>query len=185
MRKVKYFRFCVNHVKAYNKSYNYFDGMADDDIGAWIKASQKLAIARPGNWVTARGRKTNARAPPRPLRVNTARSGNRNDGDVNDPHSIFEEAVGTKRAATSRRRVGNAERKALDTLGLDPGVTADEIKAQYKLLVKRFHPDANGGSRETEDRLRDIITAYNVSRAMRVCAELQQSCPLLGLHYSD
>ena len=36
----EYFRFCVNHVKAYNKSYNYFDGMADNDIGAWIKASQ-------------------------------------------------------------------------------------------------------------------------------------------------
>ena len=36
----QYFRFCVNHVKAYNKSYNYFDGMADNDIGAWIKASQ-------------------------------------------------------------------------------------------------------------------------------------------------
>ncbi len=164
----EYFRFCVNHVKTYNKSYNYFDGMADNDIGAWIKASQtghrptwKLGDSSWAENKRARATKTAS--------GKSGRSGYRHDSDVNDPHSIFEEAVGTKRAAGSRRRVGNAERKALNTLGLDPGVTADEIKAQYKLLVKRFHPDANGGSRETEDRLRDIITAYNYLRDAGVC----------------
>jgi hypothetical protein len=35
----QYFQFCMDHVRAYNKSYNYFDGMADNDIGDWIKAA--------------------------------------------------------------------------------------------------------------------------------------------------
>ena len=67
------------------------------------------------------------------------------------------------------RPVRNAEAKALDTLGLEPGASPDEIKAQYKTLVKRFHPDANGGSRATEDRFREIVQAYDYLRSAGVC----------------
>ena len=59
------------------------------------------------------------------------------------------------------RAVRNAERKALHELGLEVGADKAEIKAQFKLLVKRHHPDANGGDRGTEDKLREIIQAYN------------------------
>jgi curved DNA-binding protein CbpA len=45
--------------------------------------------------------------------------------------------------------------------------TPPEIKARYKDLVKRLHPDANGGDRSNEDRLREIINAYNVLRTFR------------------
>ena len=34
------------------------------------------------------------------------------------------------------------------------------IKARYKELVKRLHPDANGGDRSSETRLQDVIVAY-------------------------
>ena len=47
----------------------------------------------------------------------------------------------------------NAERKAFDTLGLDIDAAAADIKARFKELVKRHHPDANGGDRSLEDRL--------------------------------
>lgn len=162
----QYFRFCAAHVKEYNKAYNFFDGMADNDIGAWIKASQtghrptwKLGDS---SWAENKRRqaakKTGSKGPSR---------GFKHDSHMNDAHSIFEEAA--QKADASRRRVGNAERKALDTLGLDPGVNAQEIKAQYKILVKRFHPDANNGSRETEDRLREIITAYNYLKSAGIC----------------
>jgi DnaJ-class molecular chaperone len=73
------------------------------------------------------------------------------------------------RSQADRRPVRNAERKALDTLGLEPGATADEIKAQYKSLVKRFHPDANGGSRAMEDRFREIVQAYDYLKTAGVC----------------
>ena len=64
-----------------------------------------------------------------------------------------------------RRRVGALERRSLDALGLDETATGPEIKQRYKELVKRHHPDANGGDRSTEDRLRSIIEAYNTLKA--------------------
>jgi len=36
-----------------------------------------------------------------------------------------------------------------------------DIKARFKELVKRHHPDANGGDRGSEDKLREIIEAYH------------------------
>ena len=59
--------------------------------------------------------------------------------------------------------------KALDVLGLDENADTAAIKAQYKVLVKRFHPDANGGDRSFEERLRDIIRAHDTLRAAGLC----------------
>jgi DnaJ-class molecular chaperone len=61
----------------------------------------------------------------------------------------------------------NAERKALDTLGLERTATAHEVKMRFKTLVKRHHPDTNGGDRSTEDRLREIIQAYNYLKSVK------------------
>ena len=52
-------------------------------------------------------------------------------------------------------------RKALQVMGLTAEATLEEVKAKYKALVKQHHPDANGGDRSTEDRLIEIIKAYN------------------------
>ena len=65
-----------------------------------------------------------------------------------------------------KRQVRNAERKALDTLGLDPDASPQEAKARFKALVKRHHPDANGGDRSSEDKLREIIQAYNYLKSI-------------------
>ncbi|MFX9299587.1 DnaJ domain-containing protein, partial [Acinetobacter baumannii] len=59
------------------------------------------------------------------------------------------------------RKVMNAERKALLVMGLGAGATLEDVKSKYKALVKQHHPDANGGDRSTEDRLIEIIKAYN------------------------
>jgi hypothetical protein len=59
--------------------------------------------------------------------------------------------------------------QALETLGLDENAGAVEIKAQYKTLVKRFHPDAHGGDRSYEPRLRDIIRAHDTLKAAGLC----------------
>lgn len=166
----QYFQFCMDHVRAYNKSYNYFDGMADNDIGEWIKASStghrptwKLGE---NSWAEAR------RARERKGGGNTRdHRGFRHDSDLNDPHRMFDEHADAWRGRSQAdcRPVRNAERKALDTLGLEPGATADEIKSQYKSLVKRFHPDANGGSRAMEDRFREIVQAYDYLKTAGVC----------------
>ena len=65
--------------------------------------------------------------------------------------------------ATTRWRL-----KALFVLDLDANATEAGIKARYKELVKRHHPDANGGDRSSEDKLREIIQAYNYLRANKL-----------------
>ena len=62
--------------------------------------------------------------------------------------------------------VRNVERKALEILGLDIGVTKVEVKTRFKELVKRHHPDANGGDKSSEDRLVEIIQAYNYLKSV-------------------
>ena len=54
---------------------------------------------------------------------------------------------------------------ALETLHLDPDATLQDIKSRFKELVKRFHPDANGGDRGAEERLRQVIKAYGQLRS--------------------
>jgi DnaJ-domain-containing protein 1 len=64
------------------------------------------------------------------------------------------------------RIIRNAERKALDVLGLEADANTQDIKVRFKVLVKRHHPDANGGDRSSEDRLRAIIEAYNYLKSV-------------------
>jgi hypothetical protein len=89
-----------------------------------------------------------------------------------DPFGVFTEvgggAPGTE-PPRQHRTIRNAERKALDALGLESDAKAPDIKARFKLLVKRHHPDANGGDRSCEDRLREIIQAYNYLKSVGFC----------------
>ena len=64
------------------------------------------------------------------------------------------------------RSVRNAERKALNALGLEADASPQEVKTRFKSLVKRHHPDANGGDRSSEDKLREIIQAYNYLKSV-------------------
>ena len=58
--------------------------------------------------------------------------------------------------------------KALEVLGLDTAADAGAVKTRYKMLVKRLHPDANGGDRSSEDKLREIIRAYNFLKTIKL-----------------
>ena len=73
--------------------------------------------------------------------------------------------AGSERGAEPRT-VHNAERKALDALGLDGGASVEDVKTRFKALVKRHHPDANGGDRSSEDKLREIIQAYKYLKSI-------------------
>ena len=67
------------------------------------------------------------------------------------------------------RRAKPLEKKALETLGLPETAAAEEIRARYKDLVKRHHPDANGGDRSQEARLQEIIQAHKLLRTAGLC----------------
>jgi hypothetical protein len=149
----QYWRYCLGHVREYNQNYNFFSGMADDAVIAYQRDA--LTGHRP-TWKMGTGK----RAKPRP-----------DFGEAADPFNMFHEVGGRDgrpdpQHKPENRMIRNAERKALDTMGLEVGVTAVEIKARFKDLVKRHHPDANGGDRSTEDRLVEIIQAYNYLKSV-------------------
>ena len=60
--------------------------------------------------------------------------------------------------------------KALHVLELDDTATTTIVKTRYKELVKRHHPDANGGDRSCEEKLREIIRAYNYLKTVKLAA---------------
>lgn len=162
LREREYWRFCLEHAREYNQSYNFFAGMSDDAVAQYQKDS--VTGHRP-TWKMGMSGKAGAEgADPR------ARRGV--DGAA-DPFGVFEGSGGfrprVERVVPERRAIRNVERKALDALGLEISANSQEIKARFKLLVKRHHPDANGGDRSCEDKLREIIQAYNYLKTAGLC----------------
>ena len=145
-----YWRFCLAHTREYNQSYNFFAGMND----AAVLAYQKDALTghRP-TWKMGTGKRAS--------RPNLRGTGT-------DPFGLFGEGMRAEQQARAEaaRPIRNAERKALDTLGLDVGATPHQVKMRFKELVKRHHPDANGGDRSTENRLIEVIKSYNYLKSV-------------------
>jgi hypothetical protein len=77
-----------------------------------------------------------------------------------DPHDVLKSRL-RRDTAPPARRLKPLERKSLDALGLPDGADRAQIKARFKELVKLHHPDANGGDKRSENKLREIIQAYN------------------------
>ena len=159
----EYWRFCLEHVREYNHSYNFFAGMSTEDIARY----QKDAITghRPTWKMGSIGGK---RAAPR-----RGRGGFRAaEWEAADPFSMLGETgaqPGHARPASEGRKILNAQRRAFDVLGLEADAKRTDIKARFKMLVKRHHPDANGGDRGSEDTLREIIQAYNYLKSAGFC----------------
>ncbi len=151
----EYWRFCLEHVREYNHSYNYFSGMSDDAV---MKYQKDAVTGHRPTWKMGTG-------------ARQAGGGDFGPQAPQDPFNVFREfgargADARARAAEPARTVRNAERKALHELGLEEGADKIEIKARFKVLVKRHHPDANGGDRAMEDKLREIIQAYNYLKSV-------------------
>jgi curved DNA-binding protein CbpA len=159
LREGEYFKFCFNHVREYNKGFNYFSGLADTEIARFQK--EAMTGHRP-TW--AMGANGNARTSPDFAELRSGRAGYYNR--MRDPFNLF----GTKNGEPPRQRKAKPlEAKALETLGLDAKATGADIKSRYKELVKRHHPDANGGDRGSEDRFRDVLQAYRVLKQAGLC----------------
>lgn len=90
---------------------------------------------------------------------------------VVDPFGIFGGGTQEKKKdpKPERRPLKNMERRSFAALDLEGWEDASEIKARYKMLVKRLHPDANGGDRSSEDRLRQTIQAYHYLKSAGFC----------------
>ncbi len=164
MREGEYFHFCIDHVREYNKNFNYFSGLADGDIAKF----QKDAITghRP-TWSTAANSTAKARTSPDMAKIRSGSASYHNR--IRDPFNLFKEAKAQVPNQKAQRKPRALEIKALATLGLEPNSTSDKIKARYKELVKQHHPDANGGDRASEERFRDVIQAYQLLKQAGFC----------------
>ncbi|MBW8268348.1 J domain-containing protein [Caldovatus aquaticus] len=141
-----YYWFCLQHVREYNAAWDYFRGMSPEEIERHLR--DDAGWQRP-TWPLGRlGR--SALDPAEYLR---------------DPLGVLE---GGPKPPPRSRRTDEAPpelRAALGVLGLGWPVGQEELRARYKELAKRYHPDSNGGDRSAEDRLKDINRAYSLLRA--------------------
>ncbi len=135
----RYVWFCLDHVRAYNASWDYYAGMDEGEIEAhrredvtWRRPTWPLGTSRPG---------TDGR-----------------NGAFEDPFELFGER--SERCAAAPDKPRSKIDHALEVLDLSAPVAADQIKARYIELVKRFHPDTNGGDKTAEERLKLVNQAY-------------------------
>jgi len=150
-----YYWFCLDHVRAYNAAWNYYAGMSDAEIEAeirhdtvWQRPSWKLGERHtPGYGPRMRD----------PFGFHNGAAehdGRRSDNGRANGH--YSEAAA---------RVASAREQALAVFDLDLPFTAVSLKARYKVLVKMHHPDAHGGDKAAEERLKIINQAYATLKA--------------------
>jgi DnaJ domain len=155
-----YLWFCLEHVRAYNSAWNYYAGMSDTEIEVeirrdtvWQRPSWKLG-QRHGPSYGARVRDPfGFAAGAGPDNSGTRRGNGRANGRANG-HS-----------SDSAARVASARDQALAVFDIDPPFTELRLKARYKVLVKQHHPDAHGGDKAAEEKLKIINQAYATLKA--------------------
>jgi hypothetical protein len=144
--------FCLDHIRAFNSGYDYFDGMTSDEIleaqspiHGWERETRAFRpngnidsaprwadFADPLEAISARAR----------AQVGARQPAHREDGKIVTP----------------------GERRALDVLGLPLDADRKALRSRYSELVRRFHPDRNGGDRDYETRLQEVVEAYQLLR---------------------
>ena len=149
----QFWSYCTAHVQQYNKTYNYFDGMKDDEQAAFRKDAQ---MGHRPTWKLGENGNVHGGASRRSAK------------HIDDPlHMLLKEKITSK--AKHGRNLRRNEIESLGALGLPEDATPAEVKSKYKILVKRLHPDSNNGSRANEDTLNAVIKAYDVLRATGFC----------------
>ena len=139
---------CTAHARAHNEAWDFFKGMDDGDIERF---REEAMFGHRPTWPMGK-RAARLRTGQGPLHFH-------------DGHAVFDGDDEAGQPRRPERQLTRLQIMAMDTLQLAHNATLNEIKARYKELVKRFHPDANGGDRGAEERLKQVIKAYGVLRA--------------------
>ena len=137
-----FYWFCLQHVREYNASWDYYKGMSPREIEAELRAD--TAWQRP-SWPLGRLGQTS-----------------RLDEAVRNELNAY--AFYPRAKPASAPPVPAGLRDSLNILGLNWPVTLSAVKAKYKELAKRLHPDANNGDKSSEEALKTINLAYATLR---------------------
>lgn len=144
---------CLDHVREFNAGYNYFEGMNTDQIMAaqsptagWETESRTFRAAG------------SADLPPR-------------WADFKDPMDAlgarFRQRMDEARRETADPRFTREEHRALQLMGLATDADRAALRRRYSELVRKYHPDRNGGDRSHEVRLGEVVAAYQLLRKAR------------------
>ena len=138
--------FCKTHAANYNKAWNFLAHMTDEEVENIVR--HDTVWNRP-SWPIGSG----------PIVHAFMR------GQFKDPFDTFQEREPQQKNSSNeahRQETGRDLRQALATFEIEIPVKASEVKRRYKELVKRHHPDAQGTSKNSDDRIKEINHAYTV-----------------------
>lgn len=150
--------FCLDHVRQFNAGYDFFAGMTPDEI---LKAQSPIS-----GWE----RETRA------FRPDAGIDAAPRWADFADPLEAIAQRARARRAdhaqaaEAARRGISPEDRKAFETLHLDFDADRRALRTRYSELVRKFHPDRNGGDRQYEGRLQQVVEAYNQLKGSRLFA---------------
>ena len=146
---------CLDHVRAFNSGYNFFSGMSPDEIhhaqrpyAGWEAETRAFATNgadQPPKWADFAD----------PLDALGAR---------------FRERMAEAKARADGKPLSGADRRALKVLGLTADADRHALRTRYSELVRKFHPDRNGGDRTHEKKLGEVIEAYQLLKGARAFA---------------
>ncbi|MGL4322020.1 MAG: DnaJ domain-containing protein [Paracoccaceae bacterium] len=152
----EFYWFCKDHVREYNLKWNFFNGTTDEEFQKFLEKDRVW-----GRETKPFSQKDDGRA--------WQRLG------VDDPMSLLgpnaTQNPGRSPTATSTRKLPPTERKAIEVLDARDTWTKAEIRKQYKSLVKDLHPDMNGGDRRDEERLQEVVWAWDQIKDSRYFRE--------------
>jgi len=139
--------FCISHAREYNKSWNYYEGMSDDDVEAdvrkdtvWQRPTWRLGTNDPANLESAV-----------------------NFNSIHDPFDILHNMRPKVGAHSAKETIYSSEQfRALAIFGLERPGNISNIKQRYKELVKRYHPDAKGLDANSDEKIKDVNQAYKI-----------------------
>ena len=151
--------FCQPHAAEYNKQWDFFAGMSEGEIRN--RQAQSAVGDRP-TWQFKASKFSREAA-------GAAHGFGKGEGYA-DPFSLFGAGARPKPKAepANARRLGKLERNALADLDLDEDADGPAIRARYIELVKRTHPDSNGGDRSAEHKLQRVIKAYQTLKKAKL-----------------
>ena len=150
------FFYCLNHIKEFNKNYNFFEGMSEEEI---IDYQISAIIGHRPTWKSG----TNPHA-------NYFSKFAKNDGSAfDDPFDLFEKDKTSKYERQSKIKKGKISEKAYKLLDFSSLSSKSDIRKKFKEVVKRLHPDTNGGDNSQEDLLKEVISAYKTLKSQGHC----------------
>ena len=148
--------FCQRHAAEYNRSFNFFDTMSDEELKAF---NENARYGFKKTW-----------------KFGTGPMGKDKAGKAHNPRTwqgaeFFEDAADARAHRRANRSATGVAKKALAELDLEPDAKPPEIRARYADYVRRFHPDSNSGDRSSEDKLARVIRAGKTLKAAGLMKE--------------